>query len=169
MRASPFKRHEALLSQAWRTLQDSILLKAFCPECNQLGYPEESGMMRCMSPGCGFTGWPETKTTTGDPMAASQAVLDTSKVQSQEPTYGPKGDEDPEEWATQHYRGADPNSKAGAGPIMASVPCPNCEENVNEDGEYQAHTNTKQTRSADEAETKFLTCTHCNHKWREYQ
>lgn len=40
--------------------------------------------------------------------------------------------------------------------------CPKC-------GGNKAYFWTIQTRSADEAETKFFKCTKCNHTWREYE
>lgn len=39
--------------------------------------------------------------------------------------------------------------------------CPEC-------GHPEAHYELKQTRSADEAPTRFFTCAKCKHKWREY-
>jgi DNA-directed RNA polymerase subunit M len=39
--------------------------------------------------------------------------------------------------------------------------CPEC-------GHTEAYYELKQTRSADEAPTRFFTCAKCNHKWREY-
>ena len=39
--------------------------------------------------------------------------------------------------------------------------CPEC-------GHDEAHYELKQTRSADEAPTRFFTCAKCKHKWREY-
>jgi transcription factor S len=39
--------------------------------------------------------------------------------------------------------------------------CPKCKFG-------QAYFFTKQTRSADEPETKFLRCKKCNHQWRDY-
>jgi len=38
--------------------------------------------------------------------------------------------------------------------------CPEC-------GNDRAFWEMKQIRSADESETRFLTCTECDHKWRE--
>ena len=38
--------------------------------------------------------------------------------------------------------------------------CPQCDND-------QAFWEMKQIRSADESETRFLTCTECEHKWRE--
>jgi transcription factor S len=40
--------------------------------------------------------------------------------------------------------------------------CPKCHN-------LTAYYWTRQTRAADEGETKFHQCTKCNHKWREYQ
>ncbi|MFH1359358.1 MAG: transcription factor S [archaeon] len=40
--------------------------------------------------------------------------------------------------------------------------CPKCKHN-------EAFFWTKQTRSSDEAETKFYKCTKCKHTWREYR
>ena len=40
--------------------------------------------------------------------------------------------------------------------------CPKC-------GNKEAYFWTSQTRSADEAETKFFKCVKCNHTWREYR
>lgn len=42
-----------------------------------------------------------------------------------------------------------------------SVECPKC-------GHDKAAWWLQQTRSADEAETRFLKCLKCNHTWREY-
>lgn len=39
--------------------------------------------------------------------------------------------------------------------------CPEC-------GNDEAYWWTQQTRSADEAPTRFYQCTECEHKWREY-
>lgn len=39
--------------------------------------------------------------------------------------------------------------------------CPEC-------GHDEAYYELKQTRSADEAPTRFFTCAKCKHKWREY-
>ena len=39
--------------------------------------------------------------------------------------------------------------------------CPEC-------GNDKAYYELKQTRSADEAPTRFFTCTECKHTWREY-
>ena len=39
--------------------------------------------------------------------------------------------------------------------------CPEC-------GNDKAYYELKQTRSADEAPTRFFTCTECKHSWREY-
>ena len=39
--------------------------------------------------------------------------------------------------------------------------CPEC-------GNDKAYYEIKQTRSADEAPTRFFTCTECKHSWREY-
>lgn len=39
--------------------------------------------------------------------------------------------------------------------------CPEC-------GHDKAYYELKQTRSADEAPTRFFTCAKCKHKWREY-
>ena len=46
-------------------------------------------------------------------------------------------------------------------PVVFAV-CPKC-------GHKEAYFWTSQTRSADEAETKFFKCTKCNHTWREYR
>ncbi|MBI4739461.1 transcription factor S [Candidatus Woesearchaeota archaeon] len=40
--------------------------------------------------------------------------------------------------------------------------CPKC-------GNDSAYYWLQQTRSGDEAETKFLRCTKCNHTWRDYK
>ncbi|VVB77712.1 Transcription factor S [uncultured archaeon] len=45
-------------------------------------------------------------------------------------------------------------------PIITST-CPKCQHK-------EAYFWTKQTRSGDEAETKFLKCTKCKHTWRDY-
>ncbi|MGL4670102.1 MAG: transcription factor S [Methanobacteriaceae archaeon] len=39
--------------------------------------------------------------------------------------------------------------------------CPKC-------GNKEAYWRLQQTRSADEAETRFFTCTKCKHTWRDY-
>ena len=39
--------------------------------------------------------------------------------------------------------------------------CPEC-------GNREAYYELKQTRSADEAPTRFFECAHCGHKWRDY-
>lgn len=46
-------------------------------------------------------------------------------------------------------------------PIIKMI-CPKCKHN-------EAFFWTKQTRSSDEAETKFYKCTKCRHTWREYR
>jgi len=38
--------------------------------------------------------------------------------------------------------------------------CPNCDNDT-------AYYEMKQIRAADESETRFFTCTECEHKWRE--
>lgn len=48
-----------------------------------------------------------------------------------------------------------------AEPLDSDAACPKCHER----GAYFL---LKQTRSADEPETKFYTCAHCGHRWREY-
>jgi len=45
-------------------------------------------------------------------------------------------------------------------PIM-DAECPEC-------GNDKAHYHLLQTRASDEPETKFLQCTKCKHKWRDY-
>lgn len=45
-------------------------------------------------------------------------------------------------------------------PTVAAI-CPKC-------GNKEAYFWTSQTRSADEAETRFFRCTKCRHTWREY-
>jgi transcription factor S len=45
-------------------------------------------------------------------------------------------------------------------PIIAAV-CPKCKN-------QEAYFWTSQTRSGDEAETRFFRCTKCKHTWREY-
>jgi transcription factor S len=42
------------------------------------------------------------------------------------------------------------------------IECPKCKHN-------EASFWTKQTRSSDEAETKFYKCTKCKYTWREYR
>ena len=46
------------------------------------------------------------------------------------------------------------------GPGVTEI-CPKC-------GHDKATYELKQTRSADEAPTRFFTCKKCKHKWREY-
>ena len=46
-------------------------------------------------------------------------------------------------------------------PLDSDAVCPKCHEQ----GAYYL---LKQTRSADEPETKFYTCSHCGHRWRDY-
>jgi DNA-directed RNA polymerase subunit M len=46
-------------------------------------------------------------------------------------------------------------------PIIEAI-CQKCKN-------QEAYFWTKQTRSADEAETKFFRCTKCKHTWREYR
>ena len=46
-------------------------------------------------------------------------------------------------------------------PIDDSVLCPKC-------GNIGAYWHLRQTRSADEATTRFYRCTKCKHNWREY-
>jgi len=41
------------------------------------------------------------------------------------------------------------------------VTCPECDHN-------EAYWILRQTRAADEPETRIYTCTKCGHKWREY-
>jgi len=45
---------------------------------------------------------------------------------------------------------------------IVSVPCQKC-------GNNQAYFWAVQTRSGDEAETKFFKCTKCSYTWREYR
>jgi len=45
--------------------------------------------------------------------------------------------------------------------LTAKEVCPKC-------GNNEAYVEIVQTRSADEAPTRFLTCKKCGHKWREY-
>ena len=46
---------------------------------------------------------------------------------------------------------------------------PVIEERCKECGNKKAYFWTVQTRSSDEAETKFFKCTKCEHTWREYR
>ena len=46
---------------------------------------------------------------------------------------------------------------------------PTVEEKCKECGHEEAHFWTSQTRSGDEAETKFFRCKKCKHTWREYR
>lgn len=46
-------------------------------------------------------------------------------------------------------------------PVIAAN-CPKC-------GNKEAYFWTSQTRSGDEAETRFFRCTKCKHTWREYR
>ena len=46
-------------------------------------------------------------------------------------------------------------------PII-NTPCKKCKN-------QQAYFWSSQTRSGDEAETRFFKCTKCNHQWREYR
>lgn len=46
-----------------------------------------------------------------------------------------------------------------AGPTT-DIPCPEC-------GQEQVYYHLRQTRSADESETRFFTCQSCEHKWRD--
>ncbi len=46
-------------------------------------------------------------------------------------------------------------------PISEETVCPKC-------GKKGAYYFFKQTRSSDEAETRFLKCIHCGYVWREY-
>lgn len=46
-------------------------------------------------------------------------------------------------------------------PITDEAECEKC-------GNKEAYYYTAQTRSGDEPETKFLICTKCGHKWRDY-
>ncbi len=46
-------------------------------------------------------------------------------------------------------------------PISKDVECPKC-------GENEAYWILRQTRAADEPETKIFECVKCHHKWREY-
>lgn len=48
-----------------------------------------------------------------------------------------------------------------AEPLDSDAVCPKCQHT----GAYYL---LKQTRSADEPETKFYTCQKCGHRWREY-
>ncbi|MCL5803441.1 MAG: transcription factor S [Thermoplasmataceae archaeon] len=48
-----------------------------------------------------------------------------------------------------------------AEPLDSDAVCPKCHK-------MGAYYLLKQTRSADEPETKFYTCSHCGHRWREY-
>lgn len=47
-------------------------------------------------------------------------------------------------------------------PITQEYACEKC-------GHGEAYYYLRQTRSADEATTRFLECTSCGHKWREYR
>lgn len=46
---------------------------------------------------------------------------------------------------------------------------PVVEENCKKCGNKKAYFWTMQTRSSDEAETKFFKCTKCEHAWRNYR
>ncbi len=48
-----------------------------------------------------------------------------------------------------------------AEPLDSDAVCPKCKH-------VGAYFLLKQTRSADEPETKFYTCESCGHRWREY-
>lgn len=52
----------------------------------------------------------------------------------------------------------------GAGATLPTTDeeCPKC-------GNMKAYWVLRQTRGADEPETRILECTKCGHKWREYQ
>ncbi|MCL4330441.1 MAG: transcription factor S [Candidatus Thermoplasmatota archaeon] len=53
------------------------------------------------------------------------------------------------------------NEEKVAEPLDSDAVCPKCKHT----GAYFL---LKQTRSADEPETKFYTCASCGHRWREY-
>ena len=46
---------------------------------------------------------------------------------------------------------------------------PIVEKNCDKCGNSKAYFWTMQTRSSDEAETKFFKCTKCDHTWRDYR
>lgn len=50
--------------------------------------------------------------------------------------------------------------EANVWPIVTAI-CPKC-------GHNKAYYFSAQTRSGDEAETRFFRCVKCNHAWREY-
>ncbi len=52
-------------------------------------------------------------------------------------------------------------NEKSAEPLDSDAVCPKCHKQ----GAYYL---LKQTRSADEPETKFYTCANCGHRWREY-
>ncbi len=53
------------------------------------------------------------------------------------------------------------SKEVNAEPLDSDAVCPVCHHS----GAYYL---LKQTRSADEPETKFYTCESCGHRWREY-
>ncbi|MCL5439657.1 MAG: transcription factor S [Candidatus Thermoplasmatota archaeon] len=53
------------------------------------------------------------------------------------------------------------NEEKSAEPLDSDAVCPKCHHS----GAYYL---LKQTRSADEPETKFYTCESCGYRWREY-
>ncbi len=53
------------------------------------------------------------------------------------------------------------DEEKNAEPLDSDAVCPKCRH-------VGAYFLLKQTRSADEPETKFYTCESCSHRWREY-
>ena len=66
-------------------------------------------------------------------------------------------------------RHSDPHGQAVAVVETKTVTLPKTEETCPKCGNGEAYWVLRQTRGADEPETRIFECTKCGHKWRDYQ
>jgi transcription factor S len=91
----------------------------------------------------------------------SKTVLGCSCGYEEKDTKSAKITEKKIEVKKEEERSFDVVEKQGENAPVTEADCPRCDNT-------EAYYGTKQTRAGDEGETKFLQCTKCKHKWREY-